>query len=828
MDYIKKIICIEDARTRTQGLVPYYEFGKEYAPHSGDCGSIADLGLTVASGSNGNWGNFPANPWFLGKKNKTYESMLSKYYGLLNVVRNSVKLRKVETKNGEIIYTEDIGTFYSDGDCFAGGDEPEYLYSFAAYDASGFSFIEIDSDREEARRVYREVTPGTVSDEHMYIVLIKDMEKFSGMTSYLDSTEYDVLGTGIDIEGGDENYKWARMCQVVDACIGKINIPSWIFNKHIKVPKSMPCADVAEYIDWLENYQTLSADCCNVRLWDDMGGEDMLKYLKASASTKCEDLSEIINDLEYSVPYIEMPLLLTQAYTDVGALTNIDGIYYESGLTEEERPHGIGSPTGFSIDEIIMGSGETRYRYPTTEEFETDSARTFGDSGTTVRPIVVESQLEMLRDAKKYIDDKNNVLPGLFGKFENPAGKMHYCIKGSNERFYRLGISSHTRTIDEEVITYWDVVYESVSITDDDIYGLNNLNHTELPSLPPSWKNLEGDAGWTEADRIVNEQRSTYTNVDKSADVNPSIYQIRVVDKSWKIAPAAGTPREAHNADGMDSSPVSSGGTLYPPGEFRDATGQFYRTITTCEAGIRIAETEEEETNGEAALNSYYFFFVKYDNSPENPMTIPYHVGNTANVYLVQSGDTNWLYRGDYIRSINLSGSNIEFVYVIGGRFIGDSAGTYNSPVAGYGDVYYEKHNYEEKHKDLDKVHKDLVPLDGVDNVPVWSEYIDFEADAKEFYSPRYDLYRTGNTANIIELASAEQWTAKDGDGDPYSYDAYLAKEDYLTAFSLPPKVDVNVTIDRGGVSVFEKHYKLSECNTMQDLVNYGNNFFNL
>jgi len=29
-------------------------------------------------------------------------------------------------------------------------------------------------------------------------------------------------------------------------------------------------------------------------------------------------------------------------------------------------------------------------------------------------------------------------------------------------------------------------------------------------------------------------------------------------------------------------------------------------------------------------------------------------------------------------------------------------------------------------------------------------------------------------------------------------------------------------------VSAFEKHYKLSECNTMQDLVNYGNNFFNI
>lgn len=852
MDYIKKTICIDDARTRTQGLVPYYEFGKEYTnQYSGDCGDIIDLGLEIASGSNGNWGNFPANPCFLSSCGKTYEDMLSKYYGVLNIVRDSVKLRKVETKDDETIYTEDIGTFYSDGeDCFVGSGEPEYLYDFASYDADDFTFTEVHGERKETRRIFREITSGTVSEDHMYIVLINDYDKFNGMVSYLDGVDYDELETGVVIEDGDENYKWARMCQVVDACIGKINIPSWIFNKHIKVPKTMPCAEVSGYIEWLEKYQTLSADCCNMRLWDDMGSDDMLNYLKASAETKCEVFSEIINNLLYSVPYIEMPLLLTQTYTDVGVLTNIDGVEYDentpgpvtdgfsrphgfmsanteyenSGLTDDDILSLVCSGVGLTIDEIIMGSGNTRYEYPTTEEFEADSARTFGNSGTTVRPIVVESQLETLRDAKKYIDDKNNVLPGQFEKFsENSAGKMHYCIKGSNERFYRLGITSHTRTIEEEVITYWDVIYESASITDDDIYGLNNLNHTSVPDIEPSWKNLEGDAGRAQAERIVNEQRSTYTNVDKSIDVNQSIYQIRVVDKSWKIAPASGTPIEAHNADGMDSSPVSSGGTLYQPGEFRDATGQFYRTITTCEAGIRIAETEEEETNSEATLNSYYFFFVKYNNSSGTPMTIPYHVGNTANVYLIQSGDTNWLYRGDYIRGITsgeTSGKTfIEFVYVIGGRFNGDSAGTYSSPVAGYGDVYYEKYNYE-------PVHKDLVPLDGVDNVPVWSQYIDFEAAAKEFYSPRYGLYRTGNTANIIEFSSAEQWTAKDGDGDQYSYDAYLTKEDYLTAFSLPPKVDVNVTIDRGGVSVFEKHYKLSECNTMQDLVNYGNRYF--
>ena len=131
----------------------------------------------------------------------------------------------------------------------------------------------------------------------------------------------------------------------------------------------------------------------------------------------------------------------------------------------------------------------------------------------------------------------------------------------------------------------------------------------------------------------------------------------------------------------------------------------------------------------------------------------------------------------------------------------------------GSGDVYYEKYT-------IQSGHVDYVALDGVDNVPIYSDYIDFDGAAKEFYSPRYNLYRTGNTANIVSAATGDVWRKE------FAYDAYLTKEDYLTNFSLPPKVDVNVTIDRGGVSAFEKHYKLSECNTMQDLVNYGNHYF--
>lgn len=674
MDYIKKTICLEDARTRTQGLMPYYEFG-------------SDGGLVTADGDNGDWGQFVANPSFLVDSNKTYNGMLHTYYSILNMVRNGIKLRKVATKDGDIIFTEDIGTFSCDG-----GDEPDTIYEYKAYSSDEFSATEIESFKEETRRVY--IYNQDAANVNDYVVLIQDFDRFITLSNYLNGVLVPrELSAGTSVVG-DEHKKWANYCKVVDACIGKINIPSEIYNKHIKVPKSMPCADVAEYIAWLVDNQDLTGNCCNARLWNDMGGEDMLNFLQASAETKCEDYRRVINGFDYSVPYIEMPLLLVQNFTDVGVLTNIDGREYTEN--DATRPHNTNSPTGLTIDSIRMSGKRVTYDYDAIE---------------------VESLLKTLRSRKKYTDDQDNVLPGIFQSYNGePGGKYFICTKSGSE---------------------WNV------------------------------------APYTETDLV--------------------------------------------NGDGMTSE------------EIANAVGtKFYRTVTTESSAKRISEVYDQEPKGPGAIATDTFYFkVKYENSESKPMTLPYEIGNATNVYLVLNNDGNYIYRGDFMHvAPAINGDKVEFEYVIGGYFRGDEKGKFMEYI-GSGDVYYEKHTY-------DPAHVDYVTLDGVDNVPIYSQYVDFEVDMKEFYSPIYNLYRTGNTANIIEATTGEIWNEK----YPYDeyfperefrpYDAYLAKEEYLTNFPLPPKVDVNVTIDRGGVSAFEKHYKLSECNTMQDLVNYGNNFFNL
>ena len=55
-----------------------------------------------------------------------------------------------------------------------------------------------------------------------------------------------------------------------------------------------------------------------------------------------------------------------------------------------------------------------------------------------------------------------------------------------------------------------------------------------------------------------------------------------------------------------------------------------------------------------------------------------------------------------------------------------------------------------------------------------------------------------------------------------------LTKQEYLFGITSEPEVFSDVFIERGTTSVKERHLKLSEVKTLEDLVNYGNGFFNV
>ena len=107
-------------------------------------------------------------------------------------------------------------------------------------------------------------------------------------------------------------------------------------------------------------------------------------------------------------------------------------------------------------------------------------------------------------------------------------------------------------------------------------------------------------------------------------------------------------------------------------------------------------------------------------------------------------------------------------------------------------------------------------------DVRVEYKEIDFNNKLVTIYNKDFGLSREGNLAEIQGLPTGEIWNPKEAISSP------VIKKEYLNHISEEPIIGVDVTFDRGNASAFENHFKLAECNTYEDIENYGNNYFNL
>ena len=189
-----------------------------------------------------------------------------------------------------------------------------------------------------------------------------------------------------------------------------------------------------------------------------------------------------------------------------------------------------------------------------------------------------------------------------------------------------------------------------------------------------------------------------------------------------------------------------------------------------------------------ASTDGSYYFYVKYKNDEETPMKIPFTVG---------------VVDGNGISNISYDSDFVTFEY------------------------FYNDIKYEETYKYNTGQTMEIV-LDGYENITIYYNEIDYDFTKQTIYNKHYGVEREGNLADIISYNIADVW-GKDGSMSEYTVNAPIFKEEYLLGISSTFKADVNVTINRGNAAAFERHFKLSECNTMEDLEAMGNGqFFNL
>ena len=192
-----------------------------------------------------------------------------------------------------------------------------------------------------------------------------------------------------------------------------------------------------------------------------------------------------------------------------------------------------------------------------------------------------------------------------------------------------------------------------------------------------------------------------------------------------------------------------------------------------------------------ASTDGSYYFYVKYKNDEETPMKIPFTVG---------------VVDGNGISNISYDSDFVTFEY------------------------FYNDIKYEETYKYNTGQTMEIV-LDGYENITIYYNEIDYDFTKQTIYNKHYDLYREGNLADIVQYREGHVWRDDKSNGyvaSAETINAPIFKEEYLLGISSAFKADVNVTINRGNAAAFERHFKLSECNTMEDLENSGNNIFNL
>lgn len=289
---------------------------------------------------------------------------------------------------------------------------------------------------------------------------------------------------------------------------------------------------------------------------------------------------------------------------------------------------------------------------------------------------------------------------------------------------------------------------------------------------PLSASTVEELTGFT-TDSKLQFLRSKTIYTDDYGNLLPGVYSSISANTFYRFTyhPSSGT----FNIAKQDSASAytCSDGELVGPGE------QKYRTAT-------IAETAKALLKYNDSPDGSYYFLIKYKNDAATPMDIPFEQGKNGII----------------------------------------SADTLSTP--GFINIIYSANDitYKETYKYNPSVSAEIT-LDGFENIIIYYNEIDYDFTKQTIYNKHYGVEREGNLADIISYNVADVW-GKDGSMSEYTVNAPIFKEEYLLGISSTFKADVNVTINRGNAAAFERHFKLSECNTMEDLENYGNNIFNL
>ena len=274
MDIIKKTINLEAYKSHTPAIFPLITVYDDGAWH--------EKGIVPPVENNATWGNVLCDCVDGGFTASTADIM-AKYFEIIQIARSGIKTKRM-VKNGDVYYTE----FYDD-------EVRSYLYRVHSID----DFVWV---REG---ILADTGENTLSQEEVFVKFVTndDYDRYVelGGQSLIDFVETEI--------------------------IGMLYVPSDITGE--KVPDKFYISQIPTWLEWFDKNEEQSArkDCCSSGEWAKRGGDAMRDFLKENYymwTQQHEKCLTRINSGLCKTPVLEIPVLLTQNYDDIGVMSVFD------------------------------------------------------------------------------------------------------------------------------------------------------------------------------------------------------------------------------------------------------------------------------------------------------------------------------------------------------------------------------------------------------------------------------------------------------------------------------------------------------------------------
>jgi hypothetical protein len=561
--------------------------------------------------------------------------------------------------------------------------------------------------------------------------------------------------------------------------LGKVQVPEKYNGAAIEGSKVPNCVFYLNYMDYLvwfnNNIGFLDSNEDLQREWDKRGGETFKAFLES-----IEPVFITEPEIPENTDYVYFGYSAPNAELDFAF---VDEFYNEYSYAVYEYSVGLdGEIIDATVDYECGGDDELESALTPTFVSITDSA------------ITVESKLDTLFKRDVYYIDKETY--GVFDNFHS-GGQLFSCTYHMGESSSGKNIACYSGTVEYYAKTSantWNLVKTinvketEINVQNDEIYPKVTNGKTyqvvgikELYEMQPVFtlSNLETTTTYSDDGTLkIVSLKQNYTKTIKKY-------------YSWWECYEENDPNIVCG-DGEDI-------------DF--STAQKYRNILLLSCAPDYCE----------GVTGKYYYMVKYDNgytvfsgikpinSQNTPkvLKLPYTTGKT-NIESY-SGEFSGIVKYDKITSIDVSGDVMTINYVIGA--------TSGADINTSGIHYVDTYSYE------GNVFVDTV-VDGFFNAQILCEKV--VAEKKQAFSDDFNATRDYIPSVITGMEIATQWTPES------SLRAYLYTDDSFDNLIEYPNIGVDITFNRGNAAAWESHFKLSECNTFEDLQNYGNNYFNL